>query len=342
MIAVKAMSTTDTDPHNSVDPNVWHYHPKVPIPQGGIFRRIWDPVFVLKGILLSWFGLYVRGLALGLITVLWLTVLPSMDEIAAAGTLWIGQILLVNYALMLAWAGGLHLYLHRYAKQGRFLKFDTKPMRKGPQYTFGDQVYDNMFWTLAWSVPIWTAHECGLLWLLSQGMIPDNSWDQSALWFVLLFVLIPFVDSTHFYMTHRFLHWGRVYTHIHSVHHRNVNVGPWSGMSMHPIESAVFLSPVLIHLFLPSHPIHIVFHITWLSLGPATTHCGFAALSIGGKEYPRLGDFFHTLHHRFFECNYGNSEVPLDDHYGSFHDGSQAATERINQRFKALREAGTS
>ena len=77
-------------------------------------------------------------------------------------------------------------------------------------------------------------------------------------------------------------------------------------------------------------------------LGPATTHCGFAALSIGGKEYPCLGDFFHTLHHRFFECNYGNSEVPLDDHYGSFHDGSQAATERINQRFKALREAGTS
>ena len=223
-----------------------------------------------------------------MITVLWLTVLPSMDEIAAAG-LWIGQILLVNYALMLAWAGGFLASL----REDRFLKFDTKPMRKGPQYTFGDQVYDNMFWTLAWSVPIWTAYECGLLWLLSQGMIPDNSWDQSALWFVLLFRADPLCRQHALLYDTPFSALGDVYTHIHSVHHRNVNVGPWSEMSMHPIESAIFLSPVLIHLFLPSHPIHIVFHITWLSLGPATTHCGFAALSIGGKEYPRLGDFFH-------------------------------------------------
>ena len=333
------MENSKTNLDTMVDPSIWNFHPDVPIPQGGIFRKLSDPTFVFKGILASWFGLYVRGLALCLITVIWLTLIPSMTEIGAGGSLWIAQILLVNMVLMLAWAGGLHLFLHRYAKQGNFLKFDLKPMRKGPQYTLGDQVYDNMFWTLAFSVPIWTAYECGLLWALSQNLIPENSWSSGPAWFVVLFLLIPFVDSSHFYFTHRFLHWRGVYTHIHHVHHRNVNVGPWSGMSMHPVESAIFLSPVLIHLFLPSNPIHIVFHITWLSLGPATTHCGFAALSIAGKQYPRLGDFFHTLHHRFFECNYGNSEVPLDNFYGSFHNGSQTATERINQRFKKLRNS---
>ena len=104
---------------------------------------------------------------------------------------------------------------------------------------------------------------------------------------------------------------------------------------MHPVESAIFFSPLLVHIFLPSHPIHIVFHITWLSIGPATTHCGFYALSIGGKQYPYLGDFFHNLHHRFFECNYGNREVPLDKIGGTLHDGSRAASVRINEREKA-------
>jgi lathosterol oxidase len=106
---------------------------------------------------------------------------------------------------------------------------------------------------------------------------------------------------------------------------------------MHPVESAIFFSPLLIHIFLPSHPIHIVFHITWLSIGPATTHCGFHALSFGGKQYPYLGDFFHNLHHRFFKCNYGNREVPLDKIGGTFHDGSRVASVRINERAKAAR-----
>ena len=42
-MAVKAMSTTDTDPQTSVDPKIWNYHPAVLIPQGGVLRLIWDP-----------------------------------------------------------------------------------------------------------------------------------------------------------------------------------------------------------------------------------------------------------------------------------------------------------
>ena len=42
-MAVKAMSTADTDPQTSVDPKILNYHPAVLIPQGGVFRLIWDP-----------------------------------------------------------------------------------------------------------------------------------------------------------------------------------------------------------------------------------------------------------------------------------------------------------
>ena len=52
-----------------MDCGAWNYHPDVPIQQGGIFRRFWDPLFIIKGIILSWFGLYIRGVFLAIITI---------------------------------------------------------------------------------------------------------------------------------------------------------------------------------------------------------------------------------------------------------------------------------
>lgn len=332
------MSHADTQPIAEVDPKTWNHHPAVPIPTGGVFRNILNPIAVIRGILLSWFGVYVRGIFLAVIAVLWLTIFPTIETIASGGWLWTLQIFVINMALMLSWAGGLHLYFFTYAKQGTFLRYSMNELGSGPKFTLGHQTYDNMFWTLAWGVPIWTCYECGLLWLLAQGMIPYHGWDDGPVWFVLLFVLIPFWDSAHFYTVHRLLHWRWIYKHVHSVHHRNITVGPWSGLSMHPVEGAIYLSPVVVHLFLPSHPLHIVFHISWYAMGPAATHCGFEAISIAGGRYPRLGDFFHQLHHRFFECNYGNSDVPLDNLSGTFHDGTRAATLATRERMKRARQ----
>ena len=100
---------------------------------GRIFRRIWDPVFVLKGILSGSAHIFVP--ALGLITVLWLTVLPSMDEIAAAGTLDRAN---PPGQLRADARPGRRFAPHRIATRSNAGScLDTKPMRKGPQYTFG-------------------------------------------------------------------------------------------------------------------------------------------------------------------------------------------------------------
>ena len=40
-------------------------------------------------------------------------------------------------------------------------------------------------------------------------------------------------------------------------------------------------------------------------------------------------DYFHHLHHRYFECNYGNRPVPLDKLFGTFHDGTPEAHTRM-------------
>ncbi len=328
------MSKREIDIGKTIDLGIWNYKPAVPIQIGGIFRHIFNPISVLKGIVLSWFGIYVRGPFLLILAALWVTVFPSMETVSNNDNLWFLQIFLINALMMLTWAGGLHLFFYRLAFQGKYLEFSMNQMQKGPKYTFGDQVYDNMFWTLVFGVPIWTIYECGLLWLLSTEMIPYHNWSDGPVWFILFFILIPFWDSSHFYAVHRLLHSKWLYRRFHSIHHRNINVGPWSGLSMHPVESAIYLSPVIIHLFLPSHPLHIVFHISWYAIGPAATHCGFEAISIKGIKYPRLGDFFHVLHHKFFECNYGNSEVPLDAVGNSFHDGTLYATQKTRERIR--------
>lgn len=36
------------------------------------------------------------------------------------------------------------------------------------------------------------------------------------------------------------------------------------------------------------------------------------------------GSYFHYLHHRYFECNYGEATLPLDKLFGTFHDGLPA------------------
>ena len=42
-----------------------------------------------------------------------------------------------------------------------------------------------------------------------------------------------------------------------------------------------------------------------------------------------LGNFHHQLHHRYFNCNYGNEFVPCDRWFGSEHDGTPEATQKM-------------
>ena len=41
----------------------------------------------------------------------------------------------------------------------------------------------------------------------------------------------------------------------------------------------------------------------------------------------------HYLHHKYFECNYADGVIPLDKWFGTFHDGSAEAQERMDKRF---------
>ena len=101
---------------------------------------------------------------------------------------------------------------------------------------------------------------------------------------------------------------------------------------MHPIEHLLYFSSLLIHFFIPSHPIHIMFHAYALSLSAMFGHVGYDSLLFRGKPIMDIGHFHHQLHHRHFECNYGGLEIPMDKWTGNFHDGTPASHQAFLDR----------
>ncbi|KIN73736.1 C-5 sterol desaturase [Sulfitobacter guttiformis KCTC 32187] len=262
---------------------------------------------------------------------------PPLGETQTLAFGWIAEMYLRNLLLMTAVAGGLHLYFYSFTKQGKELRYDPRPlMKNGRQFTLGGQIKDNVFWTLASGVTVWTTYEVLMFWALANGYAPLLTWAAHPVWFVVMFWAIPVWESFYFYWIHRFLHIPFFYKHIHALHHRNINVGPWSGLSMHPVEHVIFLGSVLIHWVVAAHPVHILFHLQYYALTAVTTHTGFEGLVVKDKKRLALGTFHHQMHHRYFECNYGSLEIPWDKLFGSFHDGTSRADALMKERRKRM------
>jgi len=100
------------------------------------------------------------------------------------------------------------------------------------RFTFGSQTRENVFWSLASGLPLWTAWEAVTLWLFSSGHIPWVDLADHPVYFVVLMLLVPIWTEIHFYAVHRLIHWPPLYKAVHSLHHRNTNPAPWSGLSI--------------------------------------------------------------------------------------------------------------
>jgi sterol desaturase/sphingolipid hydroxylase (fatty acid hydroxylase superfamily) len=277
-------------------------------------------------------------LAISLVT--WFFLTPDLESMRTFEPWWIALILARNLALVLALFGGLHLYLYVFKGQGDTTKFSSKPLATGSRrFLFSNQVHDNIARSLAGGVPVITAYEALTYWAFANGHVGFAGFDTSPIWFwawfSVLLLAAPVIHAVHFYFTHRLLHWRPLYRSVHHVHHLNIEVGPWSGLAMHPAEQLLYFSTVVVPWLLAPHPLVALFQIHIAAFSPALGHSGFDKLLIGGRLGVDSGNYFHYLHHRYFECNYGGSVAPLDKLFGTFHDGSRAAHAAVHARMRA-------
>ena len=315
----------------NVDPSIGGYtdsrgewRPEKPISYAPIFT--WPPrlkrfLIWLFNYLFTWNLIY-----LGIVLLSYNYLQPPLETMKSFKFSWISILFIRNMGLVWIVYGGWHLYLYKFKKRGQNAKYCPRwQSTNGSTFLWNDQVYDNVFWACASAVPIWTAFEVFSFWMYANGKLPYLDFNEHPGYFVMVFLLIPFWRELHFYVIHRLIHWKPLYKSIHYLHHYNINPGPWSGLAMHPVEHLLYFSVVLIHWIVPSHPIHFLFNSQHTALTPAPGHSGFE-----GKlaKFFAFGSYFHYLHHRLFECNYGEATIPLDKWFGIFEDGAKTQREK--------------
>ncbi|MDH3295188.1 MAG: sterol desaturase family protein, partial [Acidimicrobiia bacterium] len=254
------------------------------------------------------------------------------------GALDVGLLWLRNTVLMLIVIGGQHWWLHIRRSQGTEFKYEQRWLaRKRRSFLFNDQTKDNMFYSLVSGGAIAALYEAIMFRLYATDSIPQ----LGSLWAITAMTLAVFwIEGVHFYANHRLLHVEPLYRSAHALHHRNVNTGPWSGISMHPVEHLLYFSLPLVFLVLPGSPFITTFCLVYLMLSPSPSHSGFDRFTITDTTNIQGGDYFHNLHHRYFEVNYGMLLLPLDKWFGTFHDGSMEAHEQMKSRRRPSTEAG--
>ena len=287
--------------------------------------------WLATGLLFPWALIFIA-----LAVVSWHYLTPSYEQMAVLEPGWMALIWLRNAALLTLVAGGLHWWLYIRRGQQQEYKYDARwQAEDSPKFLWRNQVRDNMFWSLVSGCTIWSLYESFTLWLYAAGHVPTIEWSEAPMYLGLMILGVFFWSTFHFYLNHRLLHWPPLYKAAHELHHRNVNPGPWSGISMHPLEHVIYFTVFMLWWVVPVHPIIVILTGFYQGISPAVSHSGFDYVMLGGGKRVTAGDHFHQLHHRLYEVNYGNTPTPVDKLFGSWNDGTPEAQAAFKESKRA-------
>ena len=118
------------------------------------------------------------------------------------------------------------------------------------------------------------------------------------------------ISDAWFYWFHRAMHHPRVYKYVHALHHRSLDVNPFTSTSFHVVESVLLTIWIL--------PLVVVLPISMTALGIVQalgtmnnlkSHLGYELFPrFFSKKFP-FNIFVtatnHSLHHTQYDGNYG-------------------------------------
>lgn len=196
-----------------------------------------------------------------------------------------------------------------------FFSMAQRPFQANRVYNYTKMLH-NLFYSLS-GVAIWVVFENVMCFVWATGRmayLADKDAFSSTSNMLLFFgglVGVALWRDAHFYCAHRFLHFKPLYNMVHSLHHRNQDIEPFSGLTMHPIEHLYYYACILPSLFIFSSPLHFLWNGVHLLLSPGASHSGW--------EDHFQSDAYHYMHHKYFECNYaGTGAAFLDNFFGTF------------------------
>lgn len=285
----------------------------------------------LPGYFLPWNVLFmVSG------TVFWTIFFPDLSAMKQLEWGWALQILALNLLAVAAFYFALELPLYLKRRQANRFKYNGKfpADAKNPAFWFGSQNAEGILRSLGTGVPIWTAYQVLIGWSAANGNALTLTFAENPLYLLALGLLVPVWHEFHFYCIHRLIHMPVLYKWVHSVHHNSVNPSPWSSLSMHPVEQLLYFSSCLIHFVIPSSPLIALYGLHYAGFGAVVGHIGFDKIELGRESGFDTHAYTHYLHHKHFEVNYGDGLLPLDQLFGSWHDGTPKAQAAMEERYR--------
>jgi sterol desaturase/sphingolipid hydroxylase (fatty acid hydroxylase superfamily) len=232
-----------------------------------------------------------------------LLVLLTKNLIAQA----MGYFALVGLVFFVVWGWGRERF--RAARIPAPERFDAAQLRREIRYTFVTMV-------------VGTSSAGGVIALHARGLsklstAPAPAWQIFA-WVV---ALLAFNDLW-FYGWHRLLHHPRLFRHVHAVHHKSVDVNPFTSYSFHAFEGFIlglWIVPASVLLPLPMAALAI---LQVVGLGNnVMAHLGYEFLPRWILRVPLLRltntATFHSLHHTRLQGNYGLHSRVWDRLFGT-------------------------
>jgi sterol desaturase/sphingolipid hydroxylase (fatty acid hydroxylase superfamily) len=125
-----------------------------------------------------------------------------------------------------------------------------------------------------------------------------------------MFLGLLLLNDVWFYAIHRLLHHPRIFRYVHAVHHRSIDVNPFSSYSFHPLEALLLSAWVVPVLWLLPIPLPLLGALQGIGLANnLMSHLGYEFLPRAWVRLPVLRwtntATFHSLHHTNPSGNFG-------------------------------------
>lgn len=125
---------------------------------------------------------------------------------------------------------------------------------------------------------------------------------------------ILFTDCGIYYI-HRFLHWPSVYKKLHKPHHKWIVCTPFASHAFHPVDGWFQSLPYhFFPFFFPLHKVSYLLLFTFVNFWTVMIHDGLYF----SNDPVVNGTACHTVHHLYFNYNYGQFTTLWDRLGGSY------------------------
>jgi sterol desaturase/sphingolipid hydroxylase (fatty acid hydroxylase superfamily) len=140
--------------------------------------------------------------------------------------------------------------------------------------------------------------------------LPTDLSQTSVLAALSMFLGLLLLNDVWFYAIHRLLHHPKIFRYVHAVHHRSIDVNPFSSYSFHPLEALLLSAWVVPVLWLLPIPLPLLGALQGIGLANnLMSHLGYEFLPRAWVRLPVLRwtntATFHSLHHTNPSGNFG-------------------------------------